>query len=139
MHRVIPTLSCALLLLVQISCGHLVTFTGSRAAPGARGEIKVTRGDNGNSRISIKVEHLALPQELSEGSKAYVVWVQNTDHVAPAQNVGELRVDSDLEGKLTTLTTLTAFDLTITPETSAQVAQPAGQPILSARIDHIDD
>ena len=138
MQRVIPTLTCALLLLAHAGCANVVALTGSRAAPGARGEIKVSRGDNGNSRITVRVEHLALPQDVVEGSKAYVVWVQNTDHVAPQQNVGELRVDADLEGHLATLTTLTQFDLTITPETSAQVAQPAGQPILSARINRVD-
>lgn len=138
MRQIIPALSCALLLLTHTGCGHLVTFSGSRAAPGARAEAKVTRGENGNSRITLKVEHLAPPQEVANGATAYVVWVQNTDHVAPAQNVGELRVDADLEGELVTVTTLTAFDLTVTPETSAQVAQPAGQPILSARIERID-
>ncbi|HEX7572249.1 MAG TPA: hypothetical protein VF514_04090, partial [Bacteroidota bacterium] len=59
----------------------------------------------------------------------YVVWTRaNKD--APAQSIGALVVDKDLNGKLVTETALHSFDLFITAEDSGQVQQPSGQPLL---------
>ena len=117
------------------SCAHSVSLTGGTKAPGAVGVVKVKKGSNGNSEITLKVQHLAAPAQVAEGSTAYVVWIQNIDHVAPAQNAGELKVDDNLSGSISTLTTLPTFDVTVTPETSAQVATPTGVPVLSGRVE----
>lgn len=131
-------LALTLCLLVASACSPSATLIGSRAVPGARGAIQIKRSDNGNSQVVVHVEHLAPPGQVLEGATAYVVWVQNIDHASPPQNVGEIRVGDDLVGVLKTLTALPTFDLTITPETSAQVAAPGNAPVLSGRVERHD-
>jgi hypothetical protein len=127
--------NCLFVTLALTGCATTATLMGGKSAPGARGEVKVTQGNNGNSKVHVEVKHLAAPGEVLDGAAAYVVWVQSVDHVSPPQNVGELRVDGDLEGSLSTVTSMPAFDLTITPETSGQVLTTVNKPVLSARVE----
>ena len=121
-------------LALATGCASSFPMTGGSTAPGARGVAKVSRGENGNQVIKLRVEHLAEPGAISPGATAYVVWTQSPDHAAPMQNIGQMRVDKNLEGFLETITPQSTFDLTVTPESSAQAARPTGTPVLSTRV-----
>ncbi len=97
--------------------------------PAVEGRAKFTTTVNDNTRIVLTVKHLAHPAKLSPPASHYVVWTRATKE-APAQNIGALVVDEDLNGKLVTETSLHSFDLFITAEDSSQVQQPSGQPLL---------
>jgi hypothetical protein len=125
--------------LVLAACGGKsqtasFPFEASSVTPGAMGEV-VTRTDaNGNTRLSIDVQHLAPPDRVAPGATVYVVWVTDVAAGATPQNLGALRVDKDLRGKLEVATPLRTFDLTITAEPSPGVVAPSGPPVLKVRV-----
>ncbi|HWU86016.1 MAG TPA: hypothetical protein VN253_02025 [Kofleriaceae bacterium] len=109
-------------------------FELSSITPAATGEVAVTAGPNGNTKLAIEVKHLAPPARVKQGAMVYVVWATELASQATAQNLGALRVDANLEGKLTTVTPLHNFDLHITPEPSPTVEVPSGPVVLKVRI-----
>lgn len=108
-------------------------FVGSSAVPAAEGQAVVTAGPNGNSQLLVTVRHLAPPERVVPGSTAYVVWVAPLGDGAP-QNVGVLKLDAALEGKLATVTPLQAFRLTIGVEADPQAQIPTGSALISTTI-----
>lgn len=101
----------------------------SPALPSVEGRAKFRVTVNDNTSIELTVKHLPHPERLSPPASNYVVWTRSNKE-APAQNLGALVVDKDLNGKLVTETALHSFDLFITAEDSGQVQQPSGQPLL---------
>jgi hypothetical protein len=101
----------------------------SPSLPAVEGKARFGVTINDNTSITLTVKHLAHPQKLTPPSSNYVVWTRATKD-SPAQNLGALVVDKDLNGKLVTETALHSFDLFITAEDSGQVQQPSGQPLL---------
>jgi hypothetical protein len=101
----------------------------SSALPSVEGRAKFSVTVNDNTAIELTVKHLPRPERLSPPASNYVVWTRATKE-APAQSVGALVVDKNLNGKLVTETALHSFDLFITAEDSGQVQQPSGQPLL---------
>ncbi|MEO7966849.1 MAG: hypothetical protein ABIT38_23365, partial [Gemmatimonadaceae bacterium] len=91
---------------------------------------KVSSTDNGNTKIELAVQHLALPDRVNPGATVYVVWVRATQSNALAQNIGALRVDSDLNGNLSAVTPLHAFELFITAEATQSGSEPYGKRLL---------
>ena len=138
MRRKFQLLVLPVLFSLASACAAPAVLVGTKSVPGARGVVKVSKTDNGNSEVLIKVEHLAPPGQVLPGATSYVVWVQNIDHATAPQNVGEIKVSDNLEGTLKTLTTLPTFDLTVTPESSPQVVTPANPPVLATRVERQD-
>jgi hypothetical protein len=101
----------------------------SPALPSVEGRVKFSVTKNDNTSIELTVKHLPRPERLTPPASNYVVWLRATKE-APAQSIGALVVDKDLNGKLVTETALHSFDLFITAEDSGQVQQPSGQPLL---------
>jgi hypothetical protein len=101
----------------------------SPALPSVEGRVKFNVTVNDNTSIELTVKHLPRPERLTPPASNYVVWTRATKE-APAQSIGALVVDKDLNGKLVTETSLHSFDLFITAEDSGQVQQPSGQPLL---------
>ena len=101
----------------------------SPALPSVEGTAKFSVTANDNTAIELTVKHLPRPERLSPPASNYVVWVRATKE-GPAQSVGALVVDKDLNGKIVTETALHSFDLFITAEDSGQVQQPSGAPLL---------
>ena len=126
----------ALLLLLggAAACGaasrELVT---SAAVPAAVGKVNARLGDNQNTTLEVEVKHLAPPGRVAPGAKIYVVWVRPSGEGA-IQNVGALRLNEELEGKLTTVTPFREFTLWVTPETSPLVQAPTNDPVMQAQI-----
>ena len=118
--------------LLFLGCGtSSYPMHGSARVPAAEGLLEVGRGDNGNTRLTIRVQHLAIPEKLSPSDKVYVVWVTPMDCGRQPQNVGALTVDSDLTGSLSTVTPLRQFRLFITAEADPTAATPSGEQVLS--------
>lgn len=109
-----------------------VQMVSSADVPAARGSIKATRTDNGNTRLEIEVRYLAHPHRVDDGASTYVVWARQLGR--DPQNLGALRVREDLTGSLSVVTPHQFFDVFITAERSASVQAPTGNRLLSASI-----
>jgi hypothetical protein len=109
-------------------------FEPSSVTPAAMGEVATTIEPNGNTKLTVNVQHLAPPDRVTPGATVYVVWVAPPEEGATATNLGALRVDADLRGKLEAVTPLRGFDLKITAEETPTVDEPHGTPVLSVRV-----
>ena len=105
-----------------------------RDHPGRDGEVKTSAGPNGNTKLTVDVKHLAPPDRVSAGARVYVVWATELGAGAVANNLGALRVDAGLSGRLESVTPLRSFDLDITAEETPTVATPSAVSVLSVRI-----
>lgn len=121
--------------LAQVGCGpstwHL---TAGQQTTAAQGQVTAKAGPNNNTQLEVRVKHLASPQKVMPGATVYVVWVRGTNESDRPQNVGALRLDSDLQGSLDTTTPLRSFDLLITAESGPTVVEPVSGTVLIGRI-----
>ena len=111
-----------------------VAMTRSPQNPAADGSVATDHDDNGNTRVTVEVKHLAPPDRVASGATVYVVWAQPFDPQGPAQNLGALQVSDDLRGTLHAVTAMRAFDLIVTAEPSPAATQPSSASLLSARV-----
>jgi hypothetical protein len=75
--------------------------------PAARGDVKITKDDNKNYLVEIKVENLAEVSRLSSSKEAYVVWMETED--SEVKNIGLIKVillSSKLKASFETVTPL---------------------------------
>ena len=98
--------------------------------PAAQGKVGLKSTKNGNVEIKLSVKHLAPPGRITPGATVFVVWVRGLAPFAEAQNLGALRVDKNLDGKLTAVTAMSSFDLFLTCEQSQTVTVPATPELL---------
>lgn len=128
----------ALFGIAQMSCGGAAPqpMTASDENIAGEGTVQAKAGDNGNTQLEVRVKHLAAPAKVASDASVYVVWIQ--PHDAQIQNVGALRVDSDLVGKLDTTTPHRAFTLTVTPEPSARMAAPSHKAVFTTNVSRAD-
>lgn len=112
------------------STGTIRKLETSSVIPGAQGELKVSEGDNRNTKLELEVKHLAKPTALPTGASSYVVWVRPFSATGEAQNLGALRVDDDLTGRLESVTPFPQFSLFVTAESASTVTRPSGDPLL---------
>ncbi len=106
----------------------------SSSVPAATGNIKVERDkDNGNTKLDIKVEHLASPSSLTPPANAYIVWVRPRGGPGAVKQ-GAIRVDKDLKGELKVVTVSRDFDVLITAEQSDDVSVPSEVKVLDTQI-----
>jgi hypothetical protein len=130
----------AVLAVTQLGCQKMMFWRAkpqemhsAAEAPASEGTVRVTAGENGNSKLSIRVKHLASPSRMSADSTVYVVWVQPRE--GERQNVGALTLNKDLEGSLETLTPHRRFTLSVTPEPSGQAASPSHEPVFTYEVE----
>lgn len=112
-------------------CAGKETLSASSALPAAQGTLRCGRAVNDNTAIDLKVEHLASPDRLTPPAAVYVVWTKS-DKDAEPQNIGALKVDANLAGRLETVTSLRRFELFVTGEATGQAPSPTGEPLLWA-------
>jgi hypothetical protein len=125
-------------LLVVLLTGSVTTagaattlqLGSSSEIPAAQGKVRLRNTRNGNVEIKLEVKHLAPPGRITPGGNVFVVWVRGLAAGAEAQNLGALVVDKNLNGKLTTVTAMSSFDLFITSEQSQSVTFPATPELL---------
>lgn len=109
-------------------------MTASRSVPAASGIVKVEKDkDNRNTKLDLKVDHLANPSSLTPPAEVYLVWIRPTDG-APAVKQGALRVDKNLNGELKIVTVSKNFDVLVTAEQSESADQPSGFTVLSTHV-----
>jgi len=70
-------------------------MTAASIVPGARAEVEISKDKNGNTRLTIKVQHLANLENLTPRASAYVVWLQ--ERGGNAENQGQLKMDKNLK------------------------------------------
>lgn len=122
---------------MSVSAGCAPTtyhLQSSQQVLAAIGTVKVSSGENGNTKVHVSVQHLAPPQKVAPTATTYVVWARPNVTGATPQNIGALNVDDDLEGELHTVTPLQSFALVITPEPSSQAMAPTNPPVLTVNV-----
>ena len=126
-------LMLALLGIWPFSSGTEYHISGSRVVPAATAKLKVEQDkQNGNTKIDLKVEHLAKPSSLTPPANVYVVWVQPRGG-APEKE-GALGVDNDLKGELKAVTVQKDFDLLVTAENSEAATYPSSVQIFQTHV-----
>lgn len=119
--------------LVASGCASAKPMQSGAGVPASEGTVKVTEGPNGNTELSIKVKHLARPEDVVSGTSTYVVWIDPAG--AEPQSVGAISLDNELEGRLDTVTSHQRFQLIVTPEQNGQVTGPTNPPVFSFYVD----
>jgi len=101
----------------------------SSAMPSVEGTVQFGQTDDGNTSIALRARHLARPDRLTPSAQTYVVWLQPSKE-EPAQNIGALAVDEDLNGALQAVTPFKQFELFVTGEQAPDARRPSGEPLL---------
>src|SRR5262249_30003418 len=89
--------------VLAAGCGGGATqkaFLTAATVPAAVATVRVSEGDSGNTRLRLRAEHLAPPQNVSPGARVYVVWAKPTAPNAQPQNIGIMVVGDNREGRL---------------------------------------
>src|SRR5258708_8424767 len=73
-------------------------LTNTGLNPAAEGKVITENDRNGNTKATVEVKHMAMPQALNPAKQTYVVWVQPRGK--EPEPLGVLRVNDDLEGSL---------------------------------------
>ncbi|HUX44046.1 MAG TPA: hypothetical protein VMV57_04775 [Terracidiphilus sp.] len=109
-------------------------MTASKNVPAASGLVKIQKDkDNGNTKLDIKVEHLANPSTLSPPANAYIVWIRPNGSV-DAIKQGAIRMDKNLNAELKVVTVAKDFDLFVTAEQSESTEQPSDFTVLETHV-----
>jgi len=96
----------------------------SLVAPGATGYVNSDVDDNGNLMLEVELQHLPPPGDLDPTLTTYVVWIRPTSG-AGFQNLGQLVLDSNRRGSLTTSTPYSSVEVVVTAEASPTPAEPS--------------
>jgi hypothetical protein len=107
-------------------------MTAATIVPGARGEVGISQDKNGNTRLTMRVQHLANLENLTPRASAYVVWLR--ERGGNAENQGQLKMDKNLKATFETVTPLKSFDVFVTAEQDARAKDPSGPEVLKATI-----
>jgi hypothetical protein len=107
-------------------------MTAASMVPGARAQVEISKDKNGNTRLNMRVQHLANLENLTPRASAYVVWLQERGGVSA--NQGQLKMDRNLKASFETVTPLKSFDVFVTAEQDFRVAGPSGPQVLTATV-----
>lgn len=97
---------------------------------------RAVQGDSGDTRASIRVQHLTPPLKAPSDAAVYIAWLrpQNT----AKQNSGALALKDGLKGSLDTLTPHFRLLAAVTPGVGGQAPQPAQGPAFSSEVAHLE-
>ena len=107
-------------------------MTAASIVPGARAKVEISKDKNGNTRLTITVQHLANLENLTPRAAAYVVWLQGRG--GNPENQGQLKMDKSLKATFETVTPLKNFDVFVTAEQDFRAKGPSGPEVLKATI-----
>jgi hypothetical protein len=107
-------------------------MTAASIVPGARAEVAIGTDKNGNTSLKMKVQHLANPENLTPRAAAYVIWLQ--ERGGSSENLGQLKVDKNLNGTFETVIPWKNFDMFVTAEQDLRAKSPSGPEVLRATI-----
>jgi hypothetical protein len=126
----------AALAAVPVGCATARPMLSSPNVPASEGTIEATDGDNGNTNLAIRIEHLAPPAKVASGTTVYVVWIQPEG--SAWQSVGKLLLDDDLAGSLDAVTSYRRFEGKVTPEPNGQGPLPTHDPVFTFNVQRSD-
>jgi hypothetical protein len=126
-------LSIALSLMVTTGCATKYALQPADRTPAATGQIKANTDANGNRELEISVKHLPPASSLDQTFRTFVVWVRPGAD-ATFRNVGQLRLDDDRRGELSTTTPYKSFDVMVTAEASGTSLSPSEAVILRGHV-----
>jgi hypothetical protein len=123
-------------MLSLTSCAKKIAFQTSTIVPAARGNVKITKDENKNYLVQIKIENLAEVSRLESSKKAYVVWMETEDSMV--KNIGQIKSDSKvlsskLKASFETVTPLKPTKIFITAEEDEEVQYPDSKIIITTR------
>ncbi|HEV7551397.1 MAG TPA: OmpA family protein [Candidatus Angelobacter sp.] len=104
-----------------------VDLTGTDLMPQAKGEAKV-EAKTGATTIDAQVENMAQPSTLGTEFMTYVLWTASPD--GTTNNLGEIVINKNGQGKLTATAPSQTFSLFITAEPYFAVRHPSEVMIL---------
>ena len=110
--------------LAATSAAATYPLGSSPQIPAAAGKAKIRHVSNGNTEIQLDVKHLAPPASIDPTTSVFIVWVRGLEAGALPQNLGALRTNKKLSGKLKSVTSLREFDLFLTCEATQTVVAP---------------
>jgi hypothetical protein len=110
-----------------LSAPTRIGFQGTAVLPKSTGEATV-EPKRGSTVLKMSFDRLPPPSQFGAQYLTYVVWAISPD--GRAQNLGELILDGDDDGKLTTSTPLQTFALIVTAEPYYSVSQPSDVVVL---------
>jgi len=99
-----------------------VIFLGTTAAPNASGEAKV-QAKTGGTDIDLKVKGMPQPTVLGAEFLTYVLWTVTPD--GSTNNLGEIPIDKDGNGKLSVTAPSQTFAMIVTAEPYFAVQLPS--------------
>lgn len=123
----------AMLAIWPLPSGKDFRMTADASVPAATGTVHVERDkDNRNTKLDIKVSHLARPTNLNPPASSYLVWIRPNGEDAVKQ--GAIGVDKNLNGELHAVTVSKNFDLFITAEPGQTVTMPSSMEVLRTHV-----
>jgi hypothetical protein len=131
----LPLAIAAIFFVTFIAEAKKIPMTAASIVPSAMGEIESSKDHNGNTKVDIKVDHLANPANLTPPANTYVVWFQ--ERGGEPQNKGVLTVNKDLKGEFSTVTPSKVFDVFVTGEATPNVPAPSGPEVLRATVQQL--
>jgi len=99
-----------------------VIFIGTTAAPNASGEAKV-EAKTGGTNIDLKVKGMPQPTSLGAEFLTFVLWTITPD--GSTNNLGEIPIDKNGEGKLSVTAPAQTFAMIVTAEPYFAVSLPS--------------
>ena len=135
MHPRKPRLTFLAVTFVAAMTGcanHEQMMAASGETPAAEGKVTTGEGANDNTTVRVEVKHLAPPSRVAPGATTYVVWIQALGQAI--QNVGALKLNDDLTGRLDFVTPHKIFRVVVTPESQATLPTPSHRAVFTADV-----
>lgn len=122
----------AVMLAATVAWGKKFALVMSPSVPAAKGTAETSADRNGNTKVAIKVENLALPTALKHPAATYVIWIQQAGQ--QPTNAGKMDVGENLRGEFKTSTPLKTFEIFATAENNPLTQTPSGERIFHATV-----
>jgi hypothetical protein len=134
-HHSFRGIALVLILVVALtSCSKSIRFNKSVVVPSAVGSVTLGKDENGNRKVTMKVENLVDPSRLTPPRKMYIVWVQTKDN--GNKSLGKLVsseawFSTERNAKFTSVLNYDPVRFFITAEDDADVSNPGSATVLS--------
>ncbi len=135
--KTIKSAAVALLLVFALSsCATKMNFLNSSVVPAATGEVKAKKDKNNNYDLTVTVNNLAEPENLSPSRNVYIVWMESDRK--ELKKLGQIKVSTGtfnkaLRGELNTTSNVRPDKVFITAERNDDVQNPVGETVLTTR------
>src|SRR5690348_654903 len=100
-------LSLLALPLLFCACATSSTLAPTTLNPGSVGHVAARETSNGNTNVTVSLQHLPPPAAVNPALNTYVVWLRPVDGGGPYTNIGQVQIGSD---RSATLSTVTPYD-----------------------------